>query len=224
MGEISLAVETRSDSDRGKGAARRLRAAGRIPAVVYGRGHGNVPVTLDPAELDNVIRTSHAGANTLIDLQGAPEVAGRTVLVKEIQREPVRGALMHVDLLEIDPDARLNVLVPVHLTGTSVGVTLGGVLDHALRAVELSCPGSSIPDEIVVDVTELEQGQSLHASDLQLPANAELLTQGEIPVVSVVAPRIEEEPTVEEGAEETEADAAGDAPKEEAAAEGDGDK
>ncbi len=218
MSEASLAVELREGT--GKGAARRLRRDGRIPGVVYGAKTANLSISLDPRELDRLIRTSHAGVNTLIDLAGPNEVSGKTVLVKELQREPVRGALLHADLFEIDANARVRVSVPVHLSGTAQGVTMGGLLDHALREVEIDCLARSIPDEIVVDVSGLDIGDSIHVSDLAVPEGVELQTSEELSVVSVVAPKAEEEPVVEE-LDEAAAEAAAAAGEGEAPAEGD---
>lgn len=199
MSETSLAVEFREAT--GKGAARRLRRDGRIPGVVYGAEIDSVPISIDPAALDRLIRTSHAGVNTLIDLEGATQVAGKTVLVKELQREPVRGALMHADLFEVNVTETVRVSIPVHLHGTPHGVTMGGLLDHALREIEIDCLPRAIPDEVVVDVAALDVGDSIHVSDLDLPEGVELHTAADLSVVSVVAPRVEEEPSVEEEAE-----------------------
>lgn len=193
MAESSITVELRDDQVRGKGPARRLRAAGRVPGIVYGPGRDTVSISVDPVPLERLIETSHAGVNTLIDLAGASEVAGWTVLVKELQREPVHGDLMHVDFYEVNLESRITVSVPIHLTGTAVGVTMGGLLDHALRSLELDCLPNAIPDEISVDVTALEQGQSIHVADLVLPEGVELNSHGDLPVVSVVAPKAEEE-------------------------------
>jgi large subunit ribosomal protein L25 len=198
MAEVSLAVELRSE--RGKGTNRRLRVAGRIPGVVYGGALSSVPISLDPVQLDHLIRTSHAGVNTLIDLTGPSEVAGRTVLVKELQREPVRGALLHADLYEVDQNVRIRVSVPIHLRGSAPGVLMGGLIDHALRVVELDCLPRAIPDEILVDVSALGIGDSIHVRDLGLPEGVELHSQGDLPVVSVVSPKLEEEPVAAEAA------------------------
>jgi large subunit ribosomal protein L25 len=206
VAESSITVEIRDDQARGKGVARRMRAAGRVPGIVYGPGRDTVSISVDPVSLEQLIETSHAGVNTLIDLAGASEVAGWTVLVKELQREPVHGSLMHVDFYEVNLESRITVSVPIRLTGTAVGVTMGGLLDHALRALELDCLPNAIPDEISVDVTALEQGHSIHVVDLVLPEGVELNSQGDLPVVSVVAPKAEEEvaeveEVIEEGAE-----------------------
>lgn len=209
MGD-TLAVEIRAES--GKGSARKLRAAGRAPAVLYGHGVDPVSLVIDPEALDQMLRSSGAGLNTLIDLAGEPSVAGRTVIVKEMQRHPVQGSLLHADLYVIDLEERISVSVPIHLIGSPQGVSMGGgLLDHALREVELDCLPGAIPDSIDVDVTALEIGDSLHVGDLVLPEGVELKTDAAQSVASVVTPKAEEEPEVvavegEEGIE-------GEAPK-----------
>jgi len=189
--------------------------------VVYGPAKESVAISLDPSVLERIIKTSIAGLNTLIDLGGAAEVSGRTVLVKDLQREPVYGDMVHADLYELDQTKRVRVSVPIHLTGIPVGVTMGGLLDHALRAIEVDYLARAIPAEFVIDVSALEQGQSLHVSDLVLPEGVEAHTSLELSVVSVVAPKAEEEPVVEEEALEGE-EAEGEEPKSDAGeAEGD---
>jgi large subunit ribosomal protein L25 len=208
VGEISISVELRES--RGKGPARRMRAAGRVPGVVYGQGKDAVAISLDPAQLERSIKDSHAGINTLFDLEGEKSVAGRTVIVKELQREPVFGTIEHADFLELDLTARISVSVPVHVEGTPQGVVMGGILEHTLREIEFSCLPDAIPDEVIANVEPLELGQSLHVSDLILPEGVELLTDSTLSVASVALPREveEEEPEVtEEGAEEAAADA-----------------
>jgi large subunit ribosomal protein L25 len=201
MDETSLAYQLRDGT--GKGKARRLRAVGRIPAVLY--GHGNTPVclSLESRELERLLQKSHAGMNTLIDLQGEGEASGKTVMIKELQREAVRGTLVHADLYEIDKDERVVVNVPVHTTGIAEGTVMGGLVDHVHREVEVSCLVSAIPDELVVDVTPLDVGDSIHARDLQLPDGVELKTDPDVTLVSVVAPaKLEEEAPAEEDVEE----------------------
>jgi large subunit ribosomal protein L25 len=199
MSETSLAVEIREG--RGKGTARQLRRAERIPGIVYGSGFASVSVSLDPDELEQLIHKSHAGINTLIDLMGASEVAGKTVLVKELQRDPVRGGLLHADLFEVDPNARIRVSVPIHLEGIAHGVTMGGLIDHSLRTLELDCLPRAIPDDVVVDVSALDVGDTVHVSDIALPEGVELHTPSDLSVVSVVAPVAEEEPVTDEAIE-----------------------
>lgn len=211
MAENQLAIETRTNT--GKGAARKLRATGMIPAVYYGGGAEPRAVQLNARDLIRMLTQSSAGMNTLVDLKGGGDLDGKVVLVKELQRDPVSGAALHADLFAVAIDRLVTVSVPVHLTGTAVGVKAGGIVDHALREVELECLPRAIPEELRIEITALELGDSLHVRDLVLPEGVELLTDGDLPIVSVVAPRVEEEATATE--EEAEAGAEG------AAAEGD---
>lgn len=198
MSDTHLEVEARERT--GKGVARKLRAAGRIPAVLYGGGRPAFPLALDPIRLQKLLHASDMGMNTLIDLKvtGHAELDGKTVMVRELQRDPVRGSFVHADLYEVDLRQTIEVSVPIHVTGKSVGVELGGgILDHALREVEVKCLPRAIPDEFVVDVTPLQLGDSLHVRDLALPPGVELVSDADLSIVSVVAPVKEEEPTAE---------------------------
>ena len=196
MADFELAIEIREP--KGKGAARKLRAAGRVPGVYYGSGDSR-SISFDPTALERVISSSSAGMNTLIGLVGATEIEGRQVLIKDIQRDPVLGNLLHADLYAVDLSKKVTVSVPVRLLGIPMGVQLGnGILDHALREVELECLPTSIPEDIEIDVSELDLGHSLHVRDLSLPADVILLSDSDLSVVSVVAPKVEEEPVVEE--------------------------
>ena len=204
MGEAKLAVEAREG--RGKGVARRLRMKGMVPGVVYGAGREAAPITVRAAEFERLLETSHGGINTLIDLAGSSPAAGRTVIAKELQRESIRGSLMHVDFYEVNLREKIEVSVPVHLDGTPQGVVLGGVLDQQLREVELLCLPGSIPDELRAEVSGLELGDSLHVSELVLPARVEILTDPELPIATVLVPRGLREADEES---EDEADASG---------------
>jgi large subunit ribosomal protein L25 len=212
-----LAVEVREAS--GKGVARKLRAAGRIPGVCYGRNTPSMSVMLDPHALEHLIATSEAGINTLIDLKvdGGGAFDGRKVLVKELQRDPVNGALLHADLFAVDLEQTVTVAVPIHVTGTPEGVKMGGILDQSLRELEFECLPQAIPREISLDVSALEVGQSLHVRDLTLPEGVTLMSDPDLSVVSVVAPAVvaEEVPAEEEAAAEEAVE--GEAPAEEAA-------
>lgn len=193
-----LAVELRNES--GKGVARKLRAAGRIPAVLYGHGKEPLALSLDPRVLEKQL--SEEGHNALFDLSGDGAISGRTVLVKEVQRHPVRGTPLHADLFEIDANEKIHVQIEVHVVGTAKGVSLDrGLLDHVLREVEVECLPRAIPERIDIDVSELRLGESIHASDLQLPDGVDLRTNGELAVVAIAAPTVEAEPVAAEGAE-----------------------
>ncbi|MCC6641876.1 MAG: 50S ribosomal protein L25 [Deltaproteobacteria bacterium] len=212
MGENALAVEVREET--GKGVARKLRAAKRIPAVLYGRGKASVPLSLDPAVLEKLLRASSAGLNTLIDLavSGRTDLAGKVVIVKELQREPVRGGLLHADLYEVDLSQTIEVSVPIHVVGIAVGVSMnGGILDTALREIEIECLPRAIPSAIEVDVSALDVGESIHVRDLAVPAGVTVLSDADLSVVSVVLPAAEEAPAAAEAAAEAATPAEGEA-------------
>jgi large subunit ribosomal protein L25 len=224
VGEFALGVELREE--QGKGVARRLRAAGRIPAVCYRRNAEPVPVSLDPKELDRLLQKASSGINTLIDLKvtGGGDFDGRQVLVKELQRDPISGAYLHADLYAVDLQQKLHVSVPINLTGTPIGVSLGGgILDYATRELDVECLPNAIPEEFTIDVSEFEIGQSLHVRDIAVPEGVEILNDPDVTVMSVVAPvaieeeaPAEEEEEGEEGAVDAEATAEGAAPEESA--------
>ncbi len=200
MGEFALGVELREG--RGKGVARKLRATGRIPGVCYRRNAEPLAVSLDPRELDLVIRNSSTGINTLIDLKvaGGGDFDGRQVLVKELQRNPISGAYLHADLYAVDLKQTIHVSVPIQLKGIAIGVTQSaGILDHATRELDVECLPNAIPEEFAVDVSELEIGDSIHVRDLEVLKGVEILNDPDVSIVSVVAPvAVEEEAPAEE--------------------------
>ena len=203
MGEFALGVELREG--RGKGVARKLRAAGRIPGVCYRRNAEPVPISLDPYELDLLLRKASAGINTLIDLKvaGGGDFDGRQVLIKELQRDPISGAYLHADLYAVDLQQKIHVSVSIHLKGTAVGVSLGGgILDHATRELDVQCLPNAIPEEFAVDVSELDIGQSIHVRDLAVPEGVEILNDPNVSIMSVVAPVVVEEAVPAEAEEE----------------------
>ncbi len=215
MAEISITVETREG--KGKSFNRKLRGRGLAPGVVYGGGKDPVAISFDPKLLEAKIKASHAGINTLFDLEGDPSVGQRTFMVKDLQREPVMGHVIHADFLEIDLTERVHVSVPLHLAGAAPGVLEGGVIEHTMRELELSCLPNAIPDEIMIDISGLDVGSSVHVRDLILPGGVELEADGDLSVVSVVLPRIVEETVAEpvegEEGEEGEGAETGDAPE-----------
>lgn len=188
MPEIVVAAESRTD--RGKNANRRLRTKGLIPGVVYGARKEAIPVSVSPREISSILRSA-TGENTLFDL----ELSGqrRRVILKEFQLEPIKGTLLHADFFEVALDKIIEVKVHIELQGTPVGVRVeGGVLDFVTRELEVECLPTDIPEKIVVDVTPLALGKHIRVSDLQVPPKVKVLTEPEIVVVHVVAPRAEE--------------------------------
>ncbi len=207
MGDVKFAFEARET--RGKGSSRRLRMRGMAPGVVYGGGRAATSIAFDVAAFERLLETSHGGMNTLIDLVGDGPAGGRTVIAKELQREPVRGKITHVDFFEVDLKAKIEVAVPIHLVGAAAGVVLGGVLDQQQREVVLLCMPDAIPDDIEVDVSGMELGDSLHIRDLAVPDGVEFHTDESLTVATVLVPRGLKEDEQKSGAEAEEgADAA----------------
>lgn len=189
----SLKVEKRDG--RGKGAARKLRAAGTIPGNIYGHGVDSIPVVTDAREFD-ALTNRIAIDTTLVDLKLGGK--SRPVLIREVQRHPYRKQVLHVDFFAIKAGEKIRVSIPVHLTGTASGVkNSGGVLQQTLHEVEIEVLPSEIPDHFEIDVTALEIGDSLHLSDLDTKG-FETAEEDERTIVSVQPPRVLEEPDEDE--------------------------
>ncbi len=198
-----ITVETQSREVFGKNASRRLRKAGQIPATLYGLKQEPVSLTVDPKVIFRILHSS-SGQNTLFKLA----VSGQSsphVLIKDFQREPVKGTLMHVDFLRIDMSKKLHVQVPLEFTGVPVGVkTLGGIMDVVVREVEIECLPTDIPEHISVDVTELGLNDLFRVGQIQVSEKIKIITEPEVVLVTVLPQRAEEEvaaPTEEEGKE-----------------------
>ena len=213
MPEYKLAAESRSEA--GKGPARRLRAAGRVPAVLYGHGAKPEHLSVDARQFGQALRTD-AGANVLIELQVGRQ--RHLALAKEIQRHPVRGDLIHVDFIQVRRGEKVQVQVPVHLVGEAPGVREGGIADQDLYQVNVEAEVTAVPEAVEADVSGLGIGDVLRVADLKAPEGAVILEDAEASVVSVVAPTVEPEPEAEaEAAEGEEAAEGAEAPAEAAA-------
>jgi len=192
---MEATLEAVKRDSRGKNEARRLRAAGKVPAVVYGARQGTdvpvgVPVTVDPKLLLRILH-SESGVNTLIKLR--VDGAETSVLVKEYQLDPVTSALLHADFYQLAMDKLLVVTVPVLLKGEPRGVKLqGGLLDFVTREIEVECLPADIPEHIDIDVTEMELHQSTRVRDLPPNPKWKAVTDGETMLVHIVVPKAEE--------------------------------
>jgi large subunit ribosomal protein L25 len=203
--ERKLKAEQRTDG--GKGVARKLRAAGRVPGVVYGHGD-SIAIDMDARELYRLLHTD-AGMNVMVDLKvGKDEWLA---MPRDVQRDNIRDVLIHVDFLRIARDEKITVDVPVHIVGDSHGVREGGVVEHHLWNLQLECFPQDVPTAIEADITPLGIGESLKVEDLPIPPDCTILTSTDEIVVSVVTPqilRVEEEEEVAAGAEAAEGEAA----------------
>lgn len=173
----------------GKGAARSLRREGKIPGILYGQNEC-VPLTLEPTEIQKILH-SESGSNALLNLNilGGNGEMKRTAMLRDYQRDPVTGAILHADLFEVAMDKPVRVRVPVAVTeGTPVGVAEGGVLQHNLRELHIECLPSLIPTALVVDPTALRINQGIHVKEVPIPSGIRMLDDPEMMVISVIAP------------------------------------
>lgn len=183
MSQQVLSVELREKA--GKGICRKLRSAGRIPGVVYGKGMESVPVVVSPKELSAAI-AGEGGLNHLITLAGGGSLDGVTVIVSDLQRDCLKGTPTHVDLHKISMSEKLKVTVPLAFVGTSVGVKAGGLLDPLMHEIDVECLPGNIPEHIEVNVTNLVVGASFHVSDLVLPEGVKVLADAKASLVTVL--------------------------------------
>jgi len=179
-----------------KNAARRVRVAGKIPAVLYGSGHEPVAVEVDPKQISRIL-FSETGHNTIFDVEVAGLPSAKAMIV-DLQREPINDALIHIDLKRIALDKTLRVKVRVKLVGVPLGVrTAGGILDQVLREVEIECLPADIPANLSVDVSGLELFASLRVADLPHSDKIKYLNAEDATVAHVVSIREEAAPVAE---------------------------
>ena len=188
MATASLNANPRTE--KGKGVARKLRAAGQVPGVIYGHGREPQPLTINAREFDRLAERVRI-TSTVIELA----LDGRTArtLVRELQRDPIRRTVLHVDFQELVAGEKVNVSVPLRFIGTAEGVkTGGGILEEVMHQIEVRVDPSNIPDHIDVDVTALTIGHGLHIRDLTLPPGVEVLDEPDNTVATVTPPKAEE--------------------------------
>jgi large subunit ribosomal protein L25 len=189
----------------GNGPARVLRREGRIPAVVYGPGRETVPLSVGVADIERVLKNqliNQVLINLVID--DSPQAA-RTVMIKELQTEPVSRNLIHADFYEVSMDRKIYVMIPVMTTGIAPGVEMGGILQIVRRELEVLCLPGEIPEAIELDVSNLGIGDSIHVSEVPVGENIEIPADVDFTVVTVISPKAEVVEEVE-GEEEAEAE------------------
>jgi large subunit ribosomal protein L25 len=192
MKAVALTAYPRTQARRA--GAKRLRTAGRVPAVIYGGKAQPQILEIDGRTLNDLVHHS-ASENILVDLAVEKDARPkRLALVQEIQHHPLSGKALHVDFHEISENEKVTIMVPVEPTGEAVGVkTGGGVLEHVVFKVKVRCLPKDLPEAIYVDVTSLEIGKTIHLGEINAPAGVEFLGDKKIPVLSVAAPITEEQ-------------------------------
>ena len=195
----------------GNGPSRTLRREGKIPAILYGPKTEPVKLTIDKLDLEPIFKAGSVAQQLLkLDIDG---VDGTTnVMVKEIQKHPVSHNLLHLDLYQVSMDQKIKVMVPVVTTGKSAGVEMGGMLQIIRRELEVFCLPDQIPEKIVIDITDLDVGDSFHVEELQLEGDVEVPAEVNFTILTILSTKVEEEAAegeeeeelAEEGAETTE--------------------
>jgi len=201
-----IELKTNIRTTTGNGPARRLRQKEQIPAVLYGPGIESVLLSVNISDIDRILKKGRIGQallNLVIPDNG--ETSIKTVMVKELQIQPVSRNFLHIDFYEVAMDRKIMVNVPVTTTGKAKGVELGGILQIIRRELEVQCFPLDVPESIELDVTDLDIGDSIHVGDISLQSEIEFLGDENFTVVTIVIPKIEEEEEpIEEEAEEGE--------------------
>jgi large subunit ribosomal protein L25 len=191
MKSVPLTAFARATS--GRNAVRKLRGAGRVPTVIYGRKAAAQSLELNQRDLEKLIAHS-ASENILVDLaiEGDSRPA-RLALVQDVQHDPLTGKVLHIDFHEVAHDEKVTVMIPVETVGIPIGVKNGGVLEHVLFKLKVRALPADLPLVLEVDVTHLELDKVIHLGEIPVPANVEILGDKNVPVIAVAAPRTEAE-------------------------------
>ena len=176
----------------GTGALKRLRREGLVPAIVYGKKFDNINLKVNAKEVRDLLAHS-TSENILVDLQiegGGNQLA----LIQDVTHNPLSGNILHIDFHAVREDEKIHARVPVRLTGESAGVKLGGMLEHQIHSLEISCLPKDLPEAIVYDVTHLNTGDFVHVRELTFPEGVQPKLAGDVIVIHVAAPRVRAEP------------------------------
>ena len=192
MQQVALKANYRKTTRRGE--VKKLRATGVVPGVVYGAHTKPLSVEVAGKDLEKVLHSS-TSENVLVELDLAGAAADkRLAMVQDVQHDHLTGKVLHVDFHELKSDEKFTANVPVHPVGEPLGVkNSGGVLEYAMRYLQVRCLPKDLPEQITVDVSHLEIGQAIHVGEMTLPAGIEAIYRKDLPVFIVVAPQVEEE-------------------------------
>jgi len=187
-------LQVKKRETTGKIANRRLRKTGLTPGIIYGKNlKQSIPLAFNMKQFKNILSASEKGLNQVIKFKSDnPELNDKLAMVKDYAIDPVSRMVEHVDFWEVSLETRTRVKVHVELVGKPVGVTMGGILDHITREIEIECLPTDIPDKITVDVTELKIGHSIHVKDIKLKEGIRILTDPETTIASISAVKEEE--------------------------------
>ncbi|HSQ85042.1 MAG TPA: 50S ribosomal protein L25/general stress protein Ctc [Desulfobacterales bacterium] len=208
-----IELKTKIRTTTGNGPARRLRMSGQIPAVLYGPKTEAVPLSVDKNDLELLFKKGGIGQVVLnLVIQKNGETLTMPAMIKELQTHPVSRNFIHVDFYEIKMDQKITAKIPVVTTGKAKGIELGGILQIVRREIEVECLPLAVPESIEIDISDLDIGDSIHVRDIKPEGEIEFLEEDDYTVVTVLAPKLEEE---EEELEEEEEGEEEEAEKEE---------
>jgi len=216
MPQLSLAAQVRTDT--GKGAARRLRKNDQVPAIFYGPNSQSVMLAVKYVDLKTLLRST-SSENVIFQLQieSGQGRSSKTVMLKELQTDPIKPVYYHADFYEISMDKEITLNVPVHLVGTPAGAAKGGILQHVKRDLSVACLPGNLVEFLEVDVAALDIGDAVHVKDLVLPAGLKTAEDGDTTIAVVTAPHVVAEKIEEVAEGEKAEEAAAEEPKEEPA-------
>ena len=216
MPQLSLAARLRTDT--GKGAARRLRRDNQVPAIFYGPSSQPVMLAVKYLDLQTLLKSTDS-ENVIFQLQieSGQGTESKTVMLKELQADPIKPVYYHADFYEISMDKELTLNVPVHLVNTPAGASKGGILQHVKRDLLVSCLPGNLVEFLEVDVSALDIGDAVHVRDIALPQGMKTTDDGDTTIAVVTPPHVVAEKVEEVAEEEKAAEAAAEAPKEEPA-------
>jgi large subunit ribosomal protein L25 len=197
MSYEAVVIEADERQPGSSNQAKRLRAAGKLPAVVYGEERDPRPIIVTPRTIVEILQSDH-GQNTILTLKVA-DGREQTALIHDYDVDPISHKLVHCDFKRISMDVAVEVTVPIEVVGEPVGVLVDkGILDMVLREVDVRCLPGAIPDNLPIDVSELQIGDSIAVSQLEIPEGVEILADGELTIATVAAPQELEVETTEE--------------------------
>jgi len=202
-----IELKTKIRTTTGNGPARRLRMSGQIPAVLYGPKTEPVLLSVNKSDLELVFKKGGIGQVILnLVIQKNGETLTMPAMIKELQTHPVSRNFIHIDFYEIKMDQKITAKIPVVTIGKAKGVELGGMVQIIRRELEVECLPLELPESIEIDISDLDIGDSIHVGDISLEGEIEILEEDDYTVVTVLSPKMEEEPEEEEEAEGEEAE------------------
>ncbi|KUO50725.1 MAG: hypothetical protein APF76_15625 [Desulfitibacter sp. BRH_c19] len=188
----TVLIEAKMRSEQTKGSNNRMRGQSFVPAVLYGKEVENTSIVVSEKEMDKIIAQGGENVFARMSLDKEGSIEDYNVILKEVQRHPVKGTLSHIDFYQVSMSEKLNTVVPISLVGDCIGIAEGGMLQHMLRELDIRCLPSDIPSSIEVDISNLNIGDSILVSQIQTTEDVEIVEDPNTVIVSIASPQAEE--------------------------------